>query len=103
MGKDQLVEHGTAAPAVVRGPAEGQPAVAAKLPDNLAVRLAVAVVPSGVGQAAAKLGGHQVGEVVPQLAAELLLLGGIGQGHPVSIAVSGGINRTCSRSVTEES
>src|ERR1035438_3450614 len=47
VGEDELVEHGAATPAVFRGPAQGQPAVAAELPDHLAVGLAVPVVAVG--------------------------------------------------------
>jgi hypothetical protein len=86
VGEDELVEHGPVASPVLRGPAQGQPAVAAELADDGAVRLPVAVVAAGLGEAAAHLRGHQAGEILPELPAEQVLLGRVGQVHPLSAA-----------------
>jgi len=85
VGEDELVEHGSAAPAVFLRPAQRQPAVRAKLADDGAVGIAAAIVALGrVGDRRAHLVCHQAAEVVAQLQPEPFLLGGVGDAHPLS-------------------
>ncbi len=90
VGEDQLVGDGGVAAAVGGGPAQRQPAVGAKLADDLPVGGAVAVVSAGPSQGGPALWRHHAGEVLAQLAAQLLLLWRVGQMHAASAALCAG-------------
>src|SRR5215831_9541133 len=88
-----MVRNGTGAPAMAASSVKiswssivppRPPAIAAELPDHLAVGLAVPVLPVGRGEGLPDVGRHQAGEVLAQLLAEPLLLGRVGELHPPS-------------------
>ena len=81
VGEDELVERRAAAAAVLLGPAEGQPAVGAHLPDGVLVDRPVAVFALAL-QCGPPLGGHEAREVAAQFAAQLFVLGGVIDVHP---------------------
>ena len=82
--EDQAVHVGAFLAAELLGPGQRQPAVLAHLRDGLAVDVAAAHL-SGVAcrQRLGALGGHELGEVGAQFAAQLLLLGAIADPHRV--------------------
>jgi hypothetical protein len=74
---DQLLDRGASLAAVLLGPADAEPAVAAHLPDQLLVqRAGLEAV-----QLRAQLGSDQLGEVGAQLGAQRLLLGRVVDVH----------------------
>ena len=78
--EDELLDRAAALPAVLGGPADAEPAVGAHLAHHPAHDRPDAIA---VAQLAAGVVVEQVVVVVPQLAAELLLLVGVGQVHGV--------------------
>ena len=81
VGEDQRIHRGAALTAELGGPVQRQPAVLAHLCDGVAIDVATADLPFRGAQCRHPLGGHQLGEVRAQLAAQLLLLGAVADPH----------------------
>ena len=75
VGEDELVHHRPVLAAVLLRPADAQPAVVADLLDDFLVDRRVPELAGRRRQRRTTLGGHERLEVVPELGAELLLLG----------------------------
>ena len=81
VGEDQRVHRGAILAAVLLGPVQGEPPVLAHLRDDVAVSIAGPHLALHRAQRLAALGRHERGEVRPELAAEVLLLGGVTDAH----------------------
>ena len=79
--EDEPVHGRARLAAELLGPRQRQPAVLAHLRDGLTVDVAPPHLAVVGGQCLGALGGHEFGEVGPQLAAQLLLLWGVADPH----------------------
>jgi hypothetical protein len=89
VGEDQLIHRRAGLTAVLLRPGQRQPSVAAHLGDGVAVRVALAVLALRRAQRLDTVGRHQLSEVGPQLAAQLLLLWAVADPHRLVLTLLG--------------